>query len=80
MDGRVFIAHALAPVAVGLAAGLAGALALGRTMSGMLFSVSPGDPVTLAAVVVALLAAATLATCVPLRRAHAVDLPRALRA
>ncbi|MCY4120630.1 MAG: hypothetical protein OXG72_06880 [Acidobacteria bacterium] len=44
MDGRVFIAHALAPVAVGLAAGLAGALALGRTMSGMLFFHGPCAP------------------------------------
>jgi ABC-type antimicrobial peptide transport system permease subunit len=54
----------LAPAAVGLLAGLAGALSLGGVLSAVTFGISPRDPVVLATVVgvlavVVLLAMAT---------------------
>jgi putative ABC transport system permease protein len=66
--------------AVGGAIGLAGALAAGRLLSGLLFDTAAADPVTIAAVAV-LLPAITLAACaVPARRAARVDPIATLRA
>jgi predicted permease len=64
---------------VGIGAGIAGALALSRLMSTMLFGVAPRDPVTLAAVAAALGAIALAACCIPARRAARVDPIVALR-
>jgi predicted permease len=69
----------LAMTALGLLLGLAGALALGRFASSLLFGVTPWDPATLAAVTVALLAIATFACLRPARRASKVDPMEALR-
>jgi len=67
------------PVLAGIGLGLVGALAATRLMSSMLFGVTPGDPLTFAAVV-ALLAAVALAGCyIPVRRAMRVDPMVALR-
>jgi predicted lysophospholipase L1 biosynthesis ABC-type transport system permease subunit len=66
-------------VAVGLAAGLAGALATTRYMQTLLFEIRPTDPVTLAGVCVVLAAAALLACYVPAARATRVDPVVALR-
>ena len=66
--------------AVGVAFGLAAAVALTRLMSSMLFNISPVDPLTYAAVSVGLLGAAVAASYIPARRASAVDAPVALRA
>jgi putative ABC transport system permease protein len=63
----------------GLAVGVAGAFALTRFLSGLLFEVRPNDPVTYVAVSV-LLAVVALAAClVPARRATKVDPLVALR-
>ncbi|HEY8459701.1 MAG TPA: ABC transporter permease, partial [Blastocatellia bacterium] len=65
--------------AAGVAIGLAGAFALTRVMSTLLFEVSVTDPATFAAVV-ALLAAVTLLACyIPAKRATRVDPMIALR-
>ncbi len=80
--GRVVgmvIRQGMAPVAVGLAGGLAGALALTRLMGGLLYGVSPTDPLTLAIVAAVLSAVALLATYLPARRAARADPVIALR-
>jgi ABC-type antimicrobial peptide transport system permease subunit len=68
-----------AVVAVGVAIGLAGALALTRLMQGMLFGVSPTDPATFAALTGTLAAVAAAALWLPARRAARVDPMEALR-
>jgi putative ABC transport system permease protein len=66
--------------AAGLAIGLALALASGRLLQGLLFGVTPRDPLILAGVTLGV-AVATLAACyVPVRRAVRVDPMVALRA
>jgi predicted permease len=63
----------------GIGIGLAGAFALTRVMSTLLFEVSVTDPVTFAAVVALLVVIALLACWVPARRATKVDPLIALR-
>jgi predicted permease len=73
------IRSGLAPVALGIAAGVAGALALGRVLAGLLFAVSPYDWRTISGVFV-LTALSALAACwIPARRATRVDPLEALR-
>jgi putative ABC transport system permease protein len=75
----LIMSQGMRPVLAGVAIGLAGAFALSRILSGMLFGVTAADPLTYAAV--AMLAVATgLAACyVPARRALRVDPTVALR-
>jgi putative ABC transport system permease protein len=63
----------------GAAIGLAGALALTRLLSGLLFGVSPADPVVFTAVPLLLLAVAFAACYAPARRATRVSPVVALR-
>ncbi len=66
-------------VAIGIVAGLAGAVATSRALAGMLYEIHPLDPVALA-LAIGLLAAVGLAAClVPARRALRVDPSEALR-
>lgn len=53
--------------------GLLGALALARTLEGLLYGVAPNDPATLAVVLAALTAAAGIASWMPASRAASVD-------
>ena len=77
---RMIVRQGLTPVAVGLACRLAGALMVTRVVARLLFAVEPTDPITYAAVVATIAAAAALACLVPARRAAAIDPMRALRA
>jgi len=65
--------------AAGIAAGLAGAAALGRLAHGLLFQVSPYDPLSLGAAVAILALVAVLAAWWPAHRASVVDPAVSLR-
>jgi putative ABC transport system permease protein len=76
---RLVVRHGGGMALVGLGVGLAASMILTRLLAGMLFGVSPLDPVTLGGVL-ALLSLAVLAACVlPARRATRVDVNTALR-
>jgi putative ABC transport system permease protein len=69
----------MAPVLVGALLGLGGAAAATRLMSTLLFGITPGDPITFAAVVAILAVVALFACYIPARRAARVDPMVALR-
>lgn len=64
---------------MGIAAGVGGAIALGRFLQSLLFEIKPTDPATFVGVAVALLLVAMAACYVPARRAMRVDPMVALR-
>ena len=66
-------------VAIGSILGLAGGAALTGWIRGLLFEVSPADPLTLAAATLGLAAVALIATLIPARRATRVNPMIALR-
>jgi putative ABC transport system permease protein len=73
------LADGLRPVAVGVVLGFAGAAALARFLSSVLYQVTPHDPVTFACAVFVLAAIAAAACLAPARRAALVDPLEALR-
>ena len=66
--------------AIGLALGVAGALAATRALASLLFGVTATDPITFAFVGIALGVVALAASYLPARRAARVDPMNALRA
>lgn len=76
---RLIIAQGLTLSIVGISIGVAGALAVTRLLSSLLYGISPTDPETLIIVGVVLVAASLLASYVPARRAMRVDPMVALR-
>ena len=76
---RQFLLEGLRVVGVSTVCGLAMTLALARGLAGMLYGVSPTDPVTLATVIVIVATVATLAAIVPAVRAARVDANEVLR-
>ena len=77
---RLVLRRILLLVVPGVALGVAGALAVTRVLTTLLFGVKPNDPATFAAVAVLLVGVAFLAGVVPARRASRVDPLVALRA
>ncbi len=73
------VRQGLTPVAIGLAAGIAAALTLGKLLSGMLFGVSFADPLTIFCVSAVLLSVAAIACYVPALRVTRADPLTALR-
>ena len=73
------LAEGVGLAAVGIVLGLAAAIGAGRFIASYLYGVAATDPVTLAAVSLTLGGVAVLASCVPARRATAVDPILALR-
>jgi predicted permease len=76
---RLVVRETMIVVGAGAAIGLALAGAASRLVASMLFGVTPGDPATIAAALVVMLAVAMLATYGPARRAARLDPTRALR-
>jgi putative ABC transport system permease protein len=75
---RLVLSESLTMAAIGASLGLAGAAAARRVTSGLLFGISPVDPVTFAAAAAVLLAVAAVATAIPALRATRIDPARAL--
>jgi putative ABC transport system permease protein len=73
------VRQGMALVAVGLAAGLAVALAVTRGLSGLLFGVSPTDVATYGTVLAGIVSVTLVACLIPARRAVTIDPLRALR-
>jgi putative ABC transport system permease protein len=76
---QMVISQGIKLALIGVAIGLAGALGLTRFLSGLLFGVEPGDPLTLVTVSALLIAVAFLASYIPARQAARVDPLVALR-
>jgi predicted permease len=76
---RMVLGQSLRVVLVGMAAGIAAALALARLMESLLYGVQPLDPITFTTVPIVVLAVAALASLIPARRATTVDPVVALR-
>jgi predicted permease len=76
---RLVMRQGLAPVLLGTAIGMAGALAVAQLIRSVLYGGSALDPLTFAVVPLVLLGVAMLATWIPARRAAAIDPMVALR-
>ena len=76
---RMVVFEAMKPTLLGVAMGTAGALALGRVLSSLIFGVRPTDPITFLVVAALLAAVALVASIVPAYRASKVDPMVALR-
>jgi len=76
---RVVMTHAAQPVAIGLGAGLAGALLASRLLQTLLFGVRPADVVTLAGVALTIASVTVVACAAPVWRALRIDPIAALR-
>jgi putative ABC transport system permease protein len=77
---RMVLGHGRRLTLIGIAIGIAGALAVSRLMQQALFEVDPADPVVYIALSVILLLVAECASWFPARRATRIDPVIALRA
>ena len=76
---KMILRQAMAPVAVGIGAGLVTAIAVGRALASLLYGVVPADVVTVVSVVLVLAGVAVLASFFPARRASRTNPIVALR-
>ena len=76
---RMVVGQGLAPVAVGLGLGLAGALVVGHMMEGLLFDAAEASPWMLLAVAAGITLVAVVACVIPARRVTRIDPVQAIR-
>ena len=76
---RLVLRHAVLLVAAGVVLGVAGALALSRQLSALLYDLSPTDPATFATIALILAGVALAASVLPALRAARIDPQVALR-
>ncbi|HTT17575.1 MAG TPA: ABC transporter permease [Candidatus Sulfotelmatobacter sp.] len=76
---RMVVVEGMRPTLLGVAIGIAGALAMGRVVASLTFQVKPTDPTTFIAVAAGLALVALVACIVPAYRASKVDPVTALR-
>jgi len=77
---RQIVGQTLQLTAIGLVIGAAASWALARTLEGLLYEVTPGDPRTFLGMAIVLTIVAIVAGYLPARRASAIDPMVALRA
>ncbi len=70
---RLILRHGMLLTAVGLVLGVAGAVAVQRLISGMVYGVRPSDPLTIGLAMIFLFGVSLLASWLPGRRATRVD-------
>ncbi|HKV26694.1 MAG TPA: ABC transporter permease [Candidatus Acidoferrales bacterium] len=76
---RMVIREGMLPAGLGIVAGVAGALALGRVLRSLLFEIKPTDPATFIGVAAVLSIVALAACWIPARRAMRIEPMEALR-
>jgi ABC-type antimicrobial peptide transport system permease subunit len=76
---RTMLKDSAVPILIGVALGIAGAIASTRLIQSFLFETDPTDGVTLASVTLALVTSGCLAALVPAMRASRVDPSTCLR-
>ncbi len=77
---KLVFGQGMMPVVIGLASGIAAALALGRLLRTQLYHISPHNPTLLFTTAIVLVLVAMIACLLPARRATQVDPIQALRA
>jgi putative ABC transport system permease protein len=75
----MILGQGLRTIFIGVAMGIAGSLALTRTVESLLFGVTATDPLTFGSMTVLLVGTALLACYIPARRATKIDPMVALR-
>jgi predicted permease len=76
---QLILIEGMRPTLIGLAIGLAGALALGRVLANLIYGVKPTDPITFGAVSVLLASVGLFASLIPAYRATRVEPMKTLR-
>ena len=76
---RLMLGQGLGLTLAGIALGIAGALALTRFMTSLLFHTSPVDPATFSAIALLFVLVASAAVYIPARRAARIDPMAAIR-
>ncbi len=76
---RIVVVEGMKPTMIGVALGAAGAFALGRVLSKLIYGIKTTDPLTFAGVSILLAAVALFASVIPAWRATRVDPIQALR-
>ena len=76
---RLIVIEGMRPTLIGVAIGLAGALALGRVLANLIYGVKPTDPITFGAVSALLAGVGLFASIIPAYRATRVEPIKTLR-